>query len=129
MIDDFKDHGYNLNHIAQTHSITIANKIDLSYDFYIKHNMYAVDKKLNAMINKNQSLINKFDRNWIHPLNRKFESYHVYLFVLELLYLGKSIFWSWNVSAILKKFNSHFKYFRKTRLILGWFISHNKKIF
>ena len=57
--------------------ITIANKMDMSYDFYIKHNMHAVDWKLNAMINKNKSLINKFCDNWRHPLNRKFESYRV----------------------------------------------------
>ena len=27
------------------------------------------------MINKNKNIINKIDRNWRHPLNRKFESY------------------------------------------------------
>ena len=43
--------------------ITIANKLDMSYDFYIKHNKPAVEWKLNAMINKNKSLINKLDRN------------------------------------------------------------------
>ena len=45
--------------------------------FYIKHSMPAVEWKLNAMINKNKSLINEFPRNWIHPLNEKFESYRV----------------------------------------------------
>ena len=59
------------------HIITIANKMDMSYDFYIKRNMCALECKLNAMINKNKSLINKFDRTWRHPLNRKFESYRV----------------------------------------------------
>ena len=39
--------------------------------------MQAVEWKLNAMINKNKILINKFDRNWRHPLNKKFESYPV----------------------------------------------------
>ena len=29
------------------------------------------------MIKKNKSSINKFDRNWRHPSNRKFESYRV----------------------------------------------------
>ena len=33
--------------------------------------MHAVEWKLNAMINKNKSLINKLDRNWRHPLLRK----------------------------------------------------------
>ena len=47
--------------------ITIANEMDMSYDFYIKHNMCAVEWKLNAMINKNKKLINSFNRNWRHP--------------------------------------------------------------
>ena len=55
--------------------ITIANKMDMSYHFYIKHKMCALEWILNAMINKNKSLINKFSRNWRHPINRKFESY------------------------------------------------------
>ena len=32
--------------------ITIANKLDISYDFYIRRNMHAVEWKLNAMIYK-----------------------------------------------------------------------------
>ena len=43
--------------------VTIAHKKVMTYDFYIKHNMCALEWKLNAMINKNKSLINKFDRN------------------------------------------------------------------
>ena len=49
--------------------------MDMTYDFYIKHNMHAVEWKLNAIFNKNKSLINIFTRKWRHPLNRKFESY------------------------------------------------------
>ena len=37
--------------------ITIANKKHMSYDFYIKHIMHAIEWKLNAMINKNKTLI------------------------------------------------------------------------
>ena len=77
VIDDFKDKDYTFSHIAEMHIITIANKRDMSYNFYVKHNMCALEWKLNAMINKNKSLINKFPRNWRHPLNRKFESYRV----------------------------------------------------
>ena len=33
--------------------ITKANKLDMTYDFYIKHNMSAIEWKLNAMIRKN----------------------------------------------------------------------------
>ena len=77
VIDDFKDKRYNFNHIAEMHTITMANKMDMSYDFYIKHNMCALEWKLNAMINKNKSLITKFDQIWKHPLSRNFESYRL----------------------------------------------------
>ena len=59
------------------HDITIANKLDMSYDVYLKHNMHAVEWNLNAMNNKDKSLIDKIDRNWKHRLNRKFGSYRV----------------------------------------------------
>ena len=36
--------------------------------------MDAVECNLNAMITKNKSLINNFNRNWRQPLNRKFEN-------------------------------------------------------
>ena len=49
----------------------------MSYDFYIKHIMHAVEGKLKAMINKNKNLKNKLDRTWRHPLNRRIESYRV----------------------------------------------------
>ena len=73
VIDDSKNKGSTFNHIAEMHIITVANKLDMSYDFYIKHNMCALEWKLNAMLNKNKSLINKFPRNWRHPLNRKIQ--------------------------------------------------------
>ena len=77
VFDGLKNKGYTFNHIAQMHIITIANKKDKSYDFYIKHNTYAVEWKINAMINKNKSLIDSFIRNWRHLLNRKIESNRV----------------------------------------------------
>ena len=43
----------------------------------ISNTICALESKLNAMNYKNKSLINKFDRNSKHPLNRKFESYRV----------------------------------------------------
>ena len=70
VIDDFKNKGYIFNHIGEMHIKTKANKMDMSYDFYIKHNMCALEWKLNAMINKNKSLINKFPRNWRQPLKK-----------------------------------------------------------
>ena len=63
VIKDFKNKGYNFNHIAKMNIITIANQMDMSYDFYIKHNMNAVEWLLIAMINKNKNLMNKLVRN------------------------------------------------------------------
>ena len=61
VIDDFKDKGYTFAYIAEKHIITTVNKKDMLYDFYLKHNMHAIEWKLNAMVNKNKSLIKKFD--------------------------------------------------------------------
>ena len=69
---DFISKGYNFNHIAEMNIIKIANKLEISYDFYFKHNMHAVEWKLIAIINKNKSLIKELGRNWRHPLVRKF---------------------------------------------------------
>ena len=55
--------------------ITISNKMDMSYGFYVKDNMHMVEWKLNAMINKNKNLINKFNRSWRQSLSWKLESY------------------------------------------------------
>ena len=55
--------------------ITLAHKRDMTYDFFLKHNMPAIEWKLNAMINKVNTLINKFPQNWRHPNNRKFDCY------------------------------------------------------
>ena len=41
--------------------LTIANKMDMTYDFNIKHNMIALKGKLNAMANKNKKLINELN--------------------------------------------------------------------
>ena len=42
--------------------ITLAHKRDMTYDFYLKHNMSAFEWKLNSMINKDKNLINKFPK-------------------------------------------------------------------
>ena len=52
-VDDFENKGNNFDHFDEMNLITIANKLDMSYNFYFKHNMHAVEWKLNAMINKN----------------------------------------------------------------------------
>ena len=39
--------GYDFNHIARMDIITLANKRDMTYDFYLKHNMPAIEWKVN----------------------------------------------------------------------------------
>ena len=78
VIDDFKNNkGCNFNHIKKMNIITITNKVDRSYDFYLKHIIHASEWKLYAMINKITKLTNKFNCIWRHLLNRKFESFLV----------------------------------------------------
>ena len=63
VIEDFKDKGYNFNHIPDMHIMTIANKRNMSYEVYLKHNMGAIEWRINAMINKTENFIKKFARN------------------------------------------------------------------
>ena len=72
VISDFKDRGYIFNHIAEMQIITIANKVDTSYDFYIKHNMHAVEWRLNAIINKNCNFITKLNHTKRHLIITEF---------------------------------------------------------
>ena len=46
--------------------------MDMSYDNYNKHNKHAVQWKLFSMINKDENLIEKLNRNSSHPLNRNY---------------------------------------------------------
>ena len=59
VIDDYKDKGYTFDQIDELNIITIADKMDMSYDFDIKHNMHAVEWKVISMINKDKTLIIK----------------------------------------------------------------------
>ena len=69
--------GYNLNHTGEMNIITKSDEMDMAYDFYFKHNLQAVERKMNAMNEKNKKLISKFNEAWRYPLIRKFESYRV----------------------------------------------------
>ena len=51
-INNLQEEGYHFNHIAEMDIITLAHKRDMTYDFYSKHNMPALEWKLNAMIDK-----------------------------------------------------------------------------
>ena len=44
--------GYNFNHIEKMNILTIANKLDMAYGFYMKLQMCSLEWKLNAMIKK-----------------------------------------------------------------------------
>ena len=50
--NDFKDKGYNFNNKAEMNIIAFVNKFDMSYDFSIKHNFSALERRVNAMIKK-----------------------------------------------------------------------------
>ena len=65
----------HFNHIAEMDVITLAHKPDMTYDFYSKHIRPTFERKLNAMNKKDKTLINKFPRNWGHPINMKFNCY------------------------------------------------------
>ena len=67
--------GYDFSHIAEMDIITLAHKRDMTYDFYLKHNMPAIEWKLNELITKDKNLVNKFPRNWRHPINTKLNYY------------------------------------------------------
>ena len=71
VIEDFNNRGYTFSHIAEKNFITLAKKLDMSYDFYTKHNMHDVERKLIMMINKDKTLINKLNQKWRHPLISK----------------------------------------------------------
>ena len=76
-IDNLKEEGYDFSHIAEMDFITLAHKRDKTYDFYLKHNMSAFEWKFNSMINKDKNIINEFPKNWWHPINTKFNYYHL----------------------------------------------------
>ena len=75
VISNLKAEGYDFSNIAEMDIITLANKRDMTYDHYLKNSMSAFEWKLNAMINKDKNLINKFPKNWRHPFNTKFDRY------------------------------------------------------
>ena len=76
-IDSLKNEGDHFDHIAEMDIITLAHKRDMTYGFYLKHKMSVFEWKLNAMINKDKNLINKFPQIWKHPIYIKFDCYRV----------------------------------------------------
>ena len=74
-IDSLKTEGYHFDHIAEMDIITLTHKRDMTYDFFLKHNMPAFEWKLNTIINKDKNLFNKFLQTWRHPISMKFNCY------------------------------------------------------
>ena len=75
VIDDLKCKGFKFKHIDELNNITKAKKLDVAFDFYIKHNMCSLEWKLNSMINRNKALIINFTRDWSNPTKRKISCY------------------------------------------------------
>ena len=73
--DSLKEEGNHFIYIAEMDMMTLGHKRDMTYDFYLKQNMPAFEWKLNAVINKDKSLIKKFPQDWKHPINTRFGCY------------------------------------------------------
>ena len=80
-ISNLKNDGFDFSHISQMNFIIVCNKMDMTYDFYMKHNMPAVEWKINQLIIKDKNLINKFPSTWFHPLNRKFQKLSFFILI------------------------------------------------
>ena len=72
VINDFNSKGYAYNHIVELNIITLANKMNMLYDFYINHIIHAVERKINMIIARNPNLIKSSNRFHNHPIKRKY---------------------------------------------------------
>ena len=79
-ISNLKEEGYHFDYIAEVDILTLAHKRVMTNDFYMKHNMPAVEWKLNQLVSKDKSLINKFPQNWRHPIITIFDYYRNNIF-------------------------------------------------
>ena len=71
-INDINIQGYCFDRIDEFNIIAIADNMELTYDFYIKHNMCSFKLKMNLILAKNPHLINSLNRSYNHPLTRKY---------------------------------------------------------
>ena len=78
--------------------ITLAHKRDMTYDFYLKHHMSAVELKLNAIINKDKTLSSKFPRNWRYPINTGFDCYRNNIILMN--FVEEFVFYKPNLKDI-----------------------------
>ena len=66
------DKGHEFFHIDEMNFTFVNDKKYMTYDYYIKHPMSAVELKLNLIISKNPNLFKSLNRSHIHPLIRKY---------------------------------------------------------
>ena len=71
-IDYFIDKGHEFAHIDEMNITTVNDKMCMTYDYYIKHPMSAIDLKLNMIFSKIPHLIKSIYRSHIHPVIRKY---------------------------------------------------------
>ena len=71
-IDSFTDKGYKFSTIYEMNITTNIDKMYMTYDYYIKHPMSALELRLNMIISKNPNLIKSLNRSHIHLLIRKY---------------------------------------------------------
>ena len=71
-IDNFIETGYIFSQLDEMNIITVNDKMYMTYGYYIKHPMPAVELKLNMIISENPHLIKSLNRSHIHPLIRKY---------------------------------------------------------
>ena len=78
MFIDYNNKRYTFSRIDEIKNITLAEKIDMSYDSCIKHNMHAVEWKLISMINKDKTLIKRNETGFRDiQYSEKFLIYHL----------------------------------------------------
>ena len=70
--NDINNQEYNFDRIDEFNIIMIADKMDMTYEYYFRHNMNAVERNLNMIIAKNPHLINSLNRSRHHPLIRDY---------------------------------------------------------
>ena len=71
---DFRNEGYEFDYIEEMDIITLVDERDRTYQFYMKHNMCALEWMINKKLNKNKALIEKFPRDCRYPINRKYQN-------------------------------------------------------
>ena len=75
-IEDFIEKGYLFSHIDEMIVSTVDDKMYMTDDNYIKHDMQAIELKLNIVKSKNPHLIKSLKRFYNHPLIRKYSDIH-----------------------------------------------------